>query len=1575
MEDRDGNGQQWSWSAPTSTTNDEDSEDVVHKKRLSMILRYIATMHHSNDASAGVSFVHDSCLENASDFLRNDDVLFATDDFRHILSIDQDGTLFKSPPFSFYKAAASPTSKKRTFAGTIKRSILSSEADINRTCWLRITRLAAETAPRTTPAIREYLRSWSEATHIHVLHLLTLDNIKNAPKVHTGFHSSEIKTFLRQYKKYLKRNAMRTALEPLYNRLFEWLQGGQGELVWGLGTASLTTSSHTIHGPLLECLVEVELSRDGALLVRPRPHTGVALNREVVNALDAGHEVLSSLHRTVSELETDQLSPGEPSTYTLLLKRMAHELSSGGSFVSVSNLAGRARGNFKSLVVTDAWCLYHRPKPSTVWARDASVLAERILLPQQSHKLPVASWSLTHGPASLASMQQTTHQNTAVASSGNAFWGMVKSAILRDNGMSLQSTTTWNRPLLALPTSESQNRIADLLLTQNYPAIVCEGPPGTGKTHTIANMVCAYLCQGKRVLVTSKGAPALSVLRERLPKCVQELCVDVSLSESAGMRQLQQTVERLADRVSCVDTGVQQEQCRLIQRTIRELEGELEDIDQQLLENAEQKRKLVQSPRGQELVDLSFQLIEAAPWLAETVASWTVADTNTLLDRVRVLCVSADDSTENVSGYDSPPSDGLISLVASKAGETFSLLKDAASKAVAFIPILGSVSGADVYREQLVNQLANIRINGDSPESREDWAQVLRALELDKQTHLLHEESLKRQIKRESWPTEELYDSSRERKRIQQSFVDLLETAVKVKELEWACNAANEIALSVEARKIDARRSKIAPKILHLAEELVEATVISQLSKMFSPEAQSALIRFAQIAGKAKFSKSSQASKMSQRQRRHRKEYLEAFEKCVRYIPCWILTTSQISDYLPAEFGLFDLVVIDEASQSDVTALPGMLRGKQWLIVGDGKQVSPSESFLSETQIESLRSVLPESPLEESLLPGRSFFDLCAQAFPRGRVVLREHFRCAPEIIEFSNAHFYDGRLVPLRLPTKAERLTPSLIDVRVKGAKVGKINEVECDKIVEMIRDYVVESDADTFPRSIGVISLVGDEQSRLIRGRLLDVIGPQKYKEHDILIGDAPTFQGGERDIVFLSMVCSPGRVPTQSQLMYAQRANVALSRARDRMVLVRSIDSSHVPSLDDVKIPILEFFADAASEDSDEEAEEKRPARPKEGGGLFSFRTQAQSLLEDLLRGKGYSIRNMGVVWNDSICVEDREAGRRAAVCFECAGESTEEWSRLVKQQKSIERVGWKTFRVDGLSFLADSRATLKSVENFLRDAGVGPLKVHDVDDEEVEVLDELPEEEEADDEVEVAADAVNAEDAIVISSDEGEDDESMNGDSAKGSRRHAAEVEVKSEVDEDAVDPSQFGDVANLGFLRGSEDSEDIMSAIDDPYHPVGSGRLRDDVLNMESNDDEDGDENGHRKIAARAKGVARASNNENMQDVVNLNSDNENDADNAGNGLARVPRKEEEEEDFSDGSGPPRKRRRRTTRLNKYSRDGRYYPGRKTGDEYDDDKRNWYDTDSDLPSKPLAKDTSPWLPDAASSDSDDEDPLN
>lgn len=128
---------------------------------------------------------------------------------------------------------------------------------------------------------------------------------------------------------------------------------------------------------------------------------------------------------------------------------------------------------------------------------------------------------------------------------------------------------------------------------------------------------------------------------------------------------------------------------------------------------------------------------------------------------------------------------------------------------------------------------------------------------------------------------------------------------------------------------------------------------------------------------------------------------------------------------------------------------------------------------------------------------------------------MNEHFRCASEIIAFSNHQFYDGQLIPLRLPKQSERLTPSLMDVRVTdGEKVKRTNEKEADEIVRLVEELATDQREN--PRSIGVISLMGDEQSRLIRGRLLDAkgVGPQGMARHNILVGDPPAFQGAERD-----------------------------------------------------------------------------------------------------------------------------------------------------------------------------------------------------------------------------------------------------------------------------------------------------------------------------------------------------------------------------------------------------------------------------------------------------------------------------
>ena len=176
--------------------------------------------------------------------------------------------------------------------------------------------------------------------------------------------------------------------------------------------------------------------------------------------------------------------------------------------------------------------------------------------------------------------------------------------------------------------------------------------------------------------------------------------------------------------------------------------------------------------------------------------------------------------------------------------------------------------------------------------------------------------------------------------------------------------------------------------------------------------------------------------------------------------------------------------------------------------------------------------------------------------FPNERLMLKEHFRCVEPIIRFS-MQFYPEKMLPLRIPAAQERLDPPLVDIYLPHgtrAKRRKINETEANVIVDEIAALAARPEMQK--RSIGVVSLIGAEQADFIRAKLSETVGEEVMQRHSILCGDSATFQGTERDIVFLSMVADPMRKSALTMLRYEQRFNVAVSRARDRVVLVRSV-----------------------------------------------------------------------------------------------------------------------------------------------------------------------------------------------------------------------------------------------------------------------------------------------------------------------------------------------------------------------------------------------------------------------------------
>jgi len=438
----------------------------------------------------------------------------------------------------------------------------------------------------------------------------------------------------------------------------------------------------------------------------------------------------------------------------------------------------------------------------------------------------------------------------------------------------------------------------------------------------------------------------------------------------------------------------------------------------------------------------------------------------------------------------------------------------------------------------------------------------------------------------------------------------------------------------------------------------------------------------------------------------HRHDARLAMEGCYDAVPCWIMPTWRVSEQLPAALGTFDLVILDEASQSDVRELPALLRGKKVLVVGDDRQVSPSAAFLSIANIQRLRAnYLGEFPYGGQVEPGASLYDLARVMFPDKFVMLKEHFRCVEPIIRFS-MQFYDEPLIPLRVPKGHERLVPPLIDILVEdGERRGKskVNPREAEVIIAEIERIIedpmlsVIGGDERKPRSIGVISLIGSDQAAFIQKRLMDRVGEAAMVRHRIICGDSATFQGDERDIVFLSMIADRKRKQAQTALQYEQRFNVALSRARDRMILVRSVSESDL-NPKDLKAKIIRHF------------DEPMPARGNPSAELIDFcQSGFERDLFEVLAERGYCVvPQVGSEGFSIDMVVEGDSGRRLAI--ECDGDryhGPEKWADDIRRQRILERVGWTFWRCFGSNYTLDRDGVLDDLFQTLDRMGITPV----------------------------------------------------------------------------------------------------------------------------------------------------------------------------------------------------------------------------------------------------------------------------
>ncbi len=292
---------------------------------------------------------------------------------------------------------------------------------------------------------------------------------------------------------------------------------------------------------------------------------------------------------------------------------------------------------------------------------------------------------------------------------------------------------------------------------------------------------------------------------------------------------------------------------------------------------------------------------------------------------------------------------------------------------------------------------------------------------------------------------------------------------------------------------------------------------------------------------------------------------LRAIQKTLQFLPVWVVTNLSAKQSLPLKNNLFDILIIDEASQCDiVSALPLFYRAKHLVIIGDPFQLKHI-SLLTESQDRQLATThqVPEELFTKLSYTKHSLYDFAEEIKKKNNespVLLNEHYRCHHDIIDFSNEYYYGRKLSIatdesrlLHHPTLQKRILWHQVKGKTVHAK-SPYNEEEAERVVEeTLRILKIAAETNA---SIGIVTLFR-AQSELISEKL------QKFKdlfENEITIGTAHKFQGDEKDIILFSPGISndakPGTlhwIQTTNQLL-----NVAVTRARSLFIIVGDQDT---------------------------------------------------------------------------------------------------------------------------------------------------------------------------------------------------------------------------------------------------------------------------------------------------------------------------------------------------------------------------------------------------------------------------------
>ena len=428
----------------------------------------------------------------------------------------------------------------------------------------------------------------------------------------------------------------------------------------------------------------------------------------------------------------------------------------------------------------------------------------------------------------------------------------------------------------------------------------------------------------------------------------------------------------------------------------------------------------------------------------------------------------------------------------------------------------------------------------------------------------------------------------------------------------------------------------------------------------------------------------------------------ELMSRCQEAVPGWIMPMGRALENLDPRRNCFDIIIIDEASQSDVASLAILYMGKKLIIVGDDKQVSPMAVGDGLDKMNALQQMYIQGKIPNAHLydAKTSIYDIAKTTFQP--LMLREHFRCVPQIIGFSNMLSYDDQIKPLR-EAGSSILLPAVVNYRVAdGCREDrrKVNHAEARVIVALMQGCMAQP--EYAGKTFGVISLLGDEQVKVIQQEIECRIDAREIIRRRILCGNASHFQGDERDVVFLSLVDSAsGDGPLNLKGFGVddanrKRYNVAASRARDQLWVVDSLDAANDLKPGDIRKTLIDYSLNPDARSEKHRQAEKKAESPFEAA-------VARALIDH-----GYHLeqqRSVGAYRLDLVVVCGGQS-----VAIECDGERWHSGESKIREdmerQTILERLGWRFIRIRGSEYYRGPKKCMERVYRELEEFGIHP-----------------------------------------------------------------------------------------------------------------------------------------------------------------------------------------------------------------------------------------------------------------------------